>query len=142
MAGLTKKYTKDELTIIWKPNVCIHSTICFKGLPGVFNPSNRPWVNLDAANIEDIKVQVDNCPSGALSYVLDANKDQNGEKMDNRNKIEVTDNGPILIKGPVTIKYNDQEDIKDSKTIALCRCGFSSNKPYCDGSHKKEGFKG
>jgi uncharacterized Fe-S cluster protein YjdI len=142
MAILKKKYTKDNLTVIWQPDLCIHSKECFKGLPEVFNPANKPWVNLDAESIDRIKKQVDKCPSGALSYEMNLEATKSEETMEKTQQIDVSENGPILISGPANIKYKGNLEIKESKTIALCRCGMSSNKPYCDGAHKREGFKG
>ena len=46
---ITKEYTNGEVTVVWKPNTCIHSAICANGLHQVFNPKNRPWVNKDGA---------------------------------------------------------------------------------------------
>ena len=142
MAGLKKKYTKENLTVIWQPDLCIHSEKCFRGLPEVFNPANKPWVNMDAESVDRIKDQVTKCPSGALSFELDNTEEINNGTVKNSPVIDISENGPILISGPVTIKYKDNQELKESKTIALCRCGFSSKKPYCDGSHKREGFKG
>ena len=62
------KYTKDDLTIHWKPDICIHSAICAKGLSSVFKPREKPWVQTDAATKEEIMKQIDQCPSKALSY--------------------------------------------------------------------------
>ncbi len=58
-------------------------------------------------------------------------------------KIKATENGPYLleIKSAKIIKEGKEEKIEKSN-IALCRCGASSNKPFCDGSHKKINFKG
>jgi uncharacterized Fe-S cluster protein YjdI len=142
MAGLKKKYTKENLTVVWQPELCIHSTLCFKGLPHVFNPGNKPWVNLDAESVERIKNQVDNCPSGALSYMIEGSDEIQDMNIEDSPLIEISENGPILIKGPVNIKYKGSQDLKESKIIALCRCGGSSNKPFCDGTHKQEGFIG
>ena len=142
MAGLKKKYTKENLTVVWQPDLCIHSRECFKGLPNVFNPANRPWVNMDGDSLEIIKKQVDKCPSGALSYEMDNKKDISDETMDITPIIDISDNGPILVSGPVNIKYKGSQELRESKTIAFCRCGLSSNKPYCDGTHKREGFRG
>jgi CDGSH-type Zn-finger protein len=51
------------------------------------------------------------------------------------------ENGPYLVKGPVTIVDADGNDYKSERaTIALCRCGASTNKPFCDGTHSKIGF--
>ena len=66
--NIVKKYFHNELTVVWQPNVCIHSKKCWKNLIQVFNPQNRPWINLEGANQDRIKKQIDNCPSGALSY--------------------------------------------------------------------------
>ena len=71
MKDITKKYTNGEVTIVWKPATCIHSTICWKratGLPEVFNPMERPWIKPEGACTERIVEQVKKCPSGALSY--------------------------------------------------------------------------
>ena len=57
-------------------------------------------------------------------------------------EIEVLTNGPLLITGPIIMKDAAGGDIPVSKeTIALCRCGHSAIKPFCDGGHKKHGFQ-
>lgn len=70
----THQYTNNEITVIWKPNVCIHSTLCWKGLIEVFNPKQRPWIKMDGASTEKIIEQVKKCPSGALSYIYNKEK--------------------------------------------------------------------
>ncbi|EPG66977.1 (4Fe-4S)-binding protein [Leptospira wolffii] len=69
MSEVVKKYTNGEITVIWKPDVCIHSAICFRGLPAVFHPKKIPWVRLGETPSERIMDQIDRCPSGALSYI-------------------------------------------------------------------------
>ena len=64
-----KTYSNGEITVIWKPGVCIHSGKCVQGLSEVFNVSARPWINIDGASTDRIIKQVEQCPSGALSYV-------------------------------------------------------------------------
>lgn len=64
---IVKEYTKDDLTIVWQPHMCTHETKCWKGLIQVFNPKNRPWINLDGATKQRIIDQVQQCPSKALS---------------------------------------------------------------------------
>ena len=71
MREITKKYSNGEITVVWKPHLCCHSTICFKGLPQVFDPRVRPWVNIEGAASDEIVVQVARCPSGALSILRD-----------------------------------------------------------------------
>ena len=67
---ITKKYSNGEVTIIWQPHLCIHSGICAKGLPQVFRPGQRPWINPEAATTKDLVEQVKSCPSGALTFVM------------------------------------------------------------------------
>jgi uncharacterized Fe-S cluster protein YjdI len=63
-----KKYSNSEITITWKPALCIHSMHCWKGLASVFDPTRRPWITTDGASTKQIIEQVQKCPSGALSY--------------------------------------------------------------------------
>jgi uncharacterized Fe-S cluster protein YjdI len=65
----THKYSNGEITIIWQPNICIHSGICAKGLIEVFDPRRKPWIDMSLSDSETIKVQIKKCPSGALSYI-------------------------------------------------------------------------
>lgn len=65
--AIVKTYTNGEITVVWKPSLCTHSTYCWRGLPRVFNPRKRPWVNMQGADSETIVAQVGKCPSGALS---------------------------------------------------------------------------
>jgi uncharacterized Fe-S cluster protein YjdI len=65
---MQKKYKKEKLTVIWKPNLCIHSAICIRGLSKVFDVNRKPWIDLEQANHDEIKRQVIACPSQALSF--------------------------------------------------------------------------
>ncbi|KFC21647.1 (4Fe-4S)-binding protein [Chryseobacterium sp. FH1] len=68
----THEYQAGEITIIWKPKVCIHAGVCVKMLPKVYNPKERPWIKTENANSEALKEQIEKCPSGALSYQLNS----------------------------------------------------------------------
>ena len=65
---MIKHYSNGDVTVVWKPDLCRHSGICARGLPLVFKPSRRPWIELQHAESEAITAQVDRCPSGALSW--------------------------------------------------------------------------
>ena len=76
---IIKKYSNGEVTIVWKPSMCIHSTVCWKaatGLPEVFDPHVRPWIRPEAASTEKITTQVKKCPSGALSFFMNEEAQQ------------------------------------------------------------------
>ena len=73
----TLKYSNEEVTVVWKPNTCIHSTLCWKGLIKVFNPKEKPWIKLEGAATEKIVEQVKKCPSGALSYFMNDKRSSN-----------------------------------------------------------------
>lgn len=141
MKDITKKYTNGEVTIVWKPTMCIHSAICFKGLGEVFDPQKRPWITPEGSTTEKIIGQVKKCPSGALSYYL--NRD-NGEtvEVEAETIVEPTPNGPLMVYGNVVVKDKEGVLTKKSNATAFCRCGASNNKPFCDGSHRKIGFTG
>ncbi len=140
MNEITKKYSNGEITVVWKPKQCVHSAICFRGLPAVFDPKNRPWVTPDGATTEQIIQQVNQCPSGALSY-YNNEVDTNTTEIVAETKIEAMPGGPLLVYGNVLIKDAKGQEYKKNKVTAFCRCGQSNNKPFCDGSHLPAGFK-
>lgn len=137
----TIAYSNDDLTVLWKPQLCIHSKHCWKELGDVFKPSERPWVNMKGASSRLIREQVDKCPSGALSYQKKTNVVTNAD-IPATPLVEVTPNGPLLVHGHIVIKDASGNQTAREKTTALCRCGHSLNKPYCDGNHTKKGFTG
>lgn len=65
----TIKYANQEITVLWKPEFCQHSTRCWKQLPQVFKPADRKWIDPDGAPTERIDQQVKRCPSGALTFL-------------------------------------------------------------------------
>lgn len=135
-----KEYSNGEVTITWDAPKCIHSGICVKGLPAVFNPKARPWINMDSASTEKLIHQVKKCPSGALGYYMTGTEDASSESL--KTRLEVLENGPLLIYGTLKITHKDGSEEIKNKTTAFCRCGASQNKPYCDGAHVKEDFRG
>ena len=141
MRNISKKYTNDEVTVVWQPSKCIHSAICFKGLPHVFDPRKRPWVTLEGGQTNEIIEQVKACPSGALSYFMNDEDNQESQALVNT-VVEVLENGPLLIYGNLKVKDKDGNETSKSQTTAFCRCGQSENKPYCDGSHVRVSFMG
>jgi uncharacterized Fe-S cluster protein YjdI len=68
---IVKHYSNGEVTVVWQPALCRHSGICARGLPEVFSPRRRPWIELQHAETSVVTAQVDRCPSGALSWMRD-----------------------------------------------------------------------
>lgn len=136
---MEKTYSNEDITVHWKPSICEHSTLCWKGMINVFNPKERPWVKIDGATTAEIIAQIDKCPSGALSYKY--NKAMNIEPVNQEEdgivEINVAAMGPTRIKGDFVIKDREGNIILEGKkAVSLCSCGHSSNKPFCDGMHK------
>ena len=141
-AELKKEYKTNGLTVVWKPRKCIHSEICVKTLPQVYRPDEKPWIQAENASVEELMKQIDKCPSAALTYYTETKSEIKQETMNEGTKVEVMANGPLLVHGELEITAADgQKEIK-KRTTAFCRCGASSNKPYCDGEHNKIGFEG
>jgi uncharacterized Fe-S cluster protein YjdI len=142
MKDITKKYSNGEVTIVWKPSQCIHSGICFRGLGEVFNPQRRPWIVPEAASTEQIISQVKKCPSGALSHYMNRDADAGSVNVESETIVEPMPHGPLMVYGNVTVKDANGVLTKKHNATAFCRCGGSSNKPFCDGTHKKINFQG
>lgn len=129
-----KEYSNQEITVCWDPDKCIHSRNCVKGLPQVFDKSKKPWINMQGASSEEIMKTIDRCPSGALSYR------KVGDVETLSAKIKVKKNGPLLVEGECALIDLEGKRVKNCGPFALCRCGGSKNKPFCDGTHAKIGF--
>jgi CDGSH-type Zn-finger protein len=118
-------------------------------LPNVFNTKKRPWVDINGAAPEEIIKLIDTCPSGALRYSLPAGSKvrpclANGSgSIDYIDKSMVTTmkamkKGPLLVEGRTALYDIKGELIKEANRMTLCQCGFSSNMPFCDGSHRPD----
>jgi uncharacterized Fe-S cluster protein YjdI len=137
--SLTKEYATEEIVVEWEPRLCIHSKNCVRALPQVFDDSRRPWVKVDAATADEVEAAVARCPSGALRTrrigVPTATRQQQPE-------VRASANGPLLVSGGVRIVDAEGTVLYEGERAALCRCGGSGNKPFCDGTHEKIGFHG
>ncbi len=140
MKDVTKRYDNGDLTVVWKASKCIHAGECVKALPNVYKPHEKPWINAENATKEELIAQINKCPSGALSYEIKGEKDSTEIQAGTR--IEVKENGPLLCFGTIDVAHANGTVEQKEKITAFCRCGASSNKPYCDGSHGKIGFAG
>jgi len=134
-----KEYTADAITVTFNPRLCIHAAECVRGLPAVFNRERRPWVQPDAAPPDIIAEVVLRCPTGALHFV----RHDGGapEPLPAETTVTPRRNGPLFMRGQVEIRNAAGEVIRQDTRMALCRCGQSGNKPFCDGTHRQIGFE-
>ena len=137
---ISKKYKNDDITVVWKPKLCIHAAECVKHLPEVYNPKSKPWIKIENASTDALISQIDKCPSGALSFYM--NNENNKEIMEAQIKVNAMENGHLLVDGSIEVTNPDGTVEIKEKTTAFCRCGASANKPYCDGQHRKINFEG
>ena len=132
-------YRSATIAVAWNPRRCFHSANCVRGLPEVFQPRERPWVKVDAASAEQIAAVVARCPSGALHFErLDGGA---AEEPEAETTITPQANGPLYLRGRLRVVGPDGTVVREDTRMALCRCGHSNNKPFCDGSHRAVGFE-
>ena len=137
--GVERVYSNDRIAVLWEPKLCIHAGYCFRGAPEVFQPENRPWVNVDGATPEKIAEVVMRCPTGALHFERFDGGAQ--ESQPDETTIDARPNGPLYVRGHMRITGPGGQLIREDTRVALCRCGHSENKPFCDGSHRRVGFR-
>ncbi|MFL5983164.1 MAG: (4Fe-4S)-binding protein [Gaiellaceae bacterium] len=136
--GSKRTYTGAAIEVDWEPRLCIHVRNCVKRLPNVFLPDARPWVVVEAADADAVAAAIESCPTGALHYRrLDCGSE---EQPAAELTIEPRPNGPLFVRGRVRIVAEDGGLLREDTRAALCRCGASANKPFCDDSHRRIGF--
>lgn len=125
------------ITVTWDGARCIHCAECACGLPEAFQPGLKPWVRPEAADTESVAEVVRRCQTGALHYARRDGGPQ--EAPPKSNAVVPSPHGPYLMRGAIEVAVADREPLRDSR-VALCRCGESHNKPFCDGSHWETDF--
>jgi CDGSH-type Zn-finger protein len=107
-------------------------------LPAVFDRTRRPWILPSGASADDIAKVIARCPSGALH--LKRRDGDPDEVPDEPATIVPTPGGPVYVRGFVQLRSADGMSVVEDIRMALCRCGQSQNKPFCDNSHLDAGF--
>lgn len=124
-----KPVETEDLTIHYDVRTCIHARACVLGLPKVFDPDARPWINPENGTTQDIIDVIEACPSGALSY---ENKAGANEALPKTNTARLWENGPVEIRGDIRIEGHEPR-----QRMLLCRCGKTANPPFCNNAHRK-----
>lgn len=136
--GPRREYRTDQIAVQWEPEYCIHTANCIRSLPNVFNPRDRPWIHVDQASADAIAEAVLRCPTGALHFRrLD---DGPQERPAEPSSIRPVRDGPLYIRGEIELQDEQGQTFRHDTRMALCRCGESQHKPFCDNTHRLVGF--
>lgn len=134
-----RKYTSENIVVYYQPRLCIHAAECVRGLPQVFDTAKKPWIQPENADADAIAEVVARCPSGALQFErLDGGEP---EPIPPNLSAQLMPNGPIYLRGAMEVRDEAGKVLYEGTRVALCRCGASSNKPFCDNSHLQTGFR-
>lgn len=135
----TIKFPGENTDVHWKKSLCIHIGECGRAKGDLFVGGRQPWCQPDLSSQEEVEDVVRRCPSGALSY---HHKDgDSSEQASPENTVHITYNGPLYFKGDLAIEGAPDDTPGLAFRAALCRCGLSKNKPFCDNSHVDAGFQ-
>src|SRR5262245_40444405 len=138
MNDTIRHYADDKIDITYDSRRCIHAAECVRGLHVVFDTARRPWILPTAAGSDEIAAVITKCPTGALHYTR---RDGGAEETASAQATIVPmPNGPLYVRGCVQLRAADGKVIIEDMRLALCRCGQSHNKPFCDNSHRGSGF--
>ena len=134
------KYNGDSVDVKWDKRLCIHIGECGTANNELFVMGRDPWCSPDIVPLAEVAEVVKRCPSGALSYDSKSD-DLKAETAQDKNTLHITNNGPYFVRGDIEISEApaDMEGVRFR--AALCRCGQSRNKPFCDNSHVDAEFK-
>ncbi len=139
MSEAKTRYKGGKINVDWDSRLCIHLGECGQSEGDLFVAGRDPWCQPDLTSPDDVMDVVKRCPSGALSY--DSPDASIAETAAIVNKITVTYNGPYFISGDLDIGGAAEDMPGVAFRAALCRCGASKNKPFCDNSHEGISFK-
>ena len=135
----TFHYEGKNATVTWDGSLCIHIGECGRAKGELFVGGRQPWCQPDVSEADEIRDVIERCPTGALS--VEFADGSVSEVATDENSVQVAYNGPLFVRGDLDID-GAPEDVPGMKfRAALCRCGQSKNKPFCDNSHEEAGFQ-
>jgi len=132
-------YPGDDVVVTWEGDLCIHIGECGRAKGDLFVTGRKPWCDPNLSSHDEVEEICERCPTGALSAQFADGS--HVETPDPENTVHVAYNGPLFVRGDLAID-GASDDVPGLKyRAALCRCGASSNKPFCDNSHESIGFQ-
>jgi len=133
------EYRGSRAIVSYDLGRCIHASECVRGLPEVFDPAAHPWVRPDGGSVEALRTVVARCPTGALHIA--GGDGQNIEEPIAENTVQITENGPLHVRGKIVVRDGTGAVMLEETRLALCRCGASNAKPCCDAQHRDARFE-
>ena len=131
-------YEGSEVTVYYNKLLCSHAGECGRLATAIFDPTAKPWVQPDNGSVADVAAVIAACPSGALR--MSAPGGNAKASTSDAVAISVERDGPYHVSN-VAISVDYWGEGQDERKYVLCRCGLSGNKPFCDGSHRDEGWR-
>ena len=128
-----------EIDVHWDQRLCIHIAECGQSEGDLFDGERQPWCVPDQSTVEEVAEVCERCPSGALTYTH--HQGSHEEQSASENTVQISYNGPLFVLGDLEIDGASDDMPGVKYRAALCRCGKSANKPFCDNSHLKAGFE-
>jgi CDGSH-type Zn-finger protein/uncharacterized Fe-S cluster protein YjdI len=129
----------EKVDVAWDGRLCIHVQECTRAQGKLFESGRNPWGQPDLGEPDYVAEVARRCPTGALTY---ERKDGGaGETASEANTVVISNNGPLYVEGDLAIDGAKDDMPGVRYRAALCRCGDSKNKPFCDNTHEKEGFR-
>jgi CDGSH-type Zn-finger protein/truncated hemoglobin YjbI len=138
-------YEARQFEITDNRGLCAHSGRCTDALPVVFRVGTEPFVAPAGGGADDILRAVQACPSGALGAALEGRRAASLADTRREPGIEVSKDGPYRLTGGVEVVEPDGAPVPrpegaSPEHCSLCRCGRSTNKPFCSGAHWNADF--
>lgn len=125
-------YRSAAITIHDNRGICAHSARCTNGLSSVFRLGEEPWIDPEGDDPTTVAETIRQCPSGALSYTIAGVEHRD---RDSQAEILIVPNGPYAVRGGAQLEGVEWGEGASREHFTLCRCGKSTNKPFCSGAH-------
>ncbi len=132
-------YEGQKADVTWDGRLCIHVGECTRASGELFVSGRTPWGEPDRGEADYVAEVTRRCPTGALTI---QRKDGGPEApAPTRNSVAIANNGPLYLEGDLQIDGAAEDMPGVRQRAALCRCGESKNKPFCDNAHEEAGFR-
>ncbi len=131
-----RRYEGTRITVRDDRSLCLHAGFCGDRISNVWDMVEDTG---DTQIRAKVMAMIERCPSGALSYEIEPGHVV--VEPDLPAEVALVPNGPLWVTGRIRVERSDGSTLEARNRIALCRCGKSSNKPLCDGTHLEVGFE-